>query len=209
MKTNGFRIAAEAIGYVFRTDCPAEGWSYIGQSSRLTPEHLQGYFGSGAAITDAIAKHGTSGLTKTLLAASESPIKLDYLEMLHIAEARRDGALLLNGDFGGPRPFPVLQRALRSTAPKVIAAATNPRQFHQALMTHRAMVEQAIMEARSVSVDDFYAGMERDLRSTEDLSHRCPTCGSPAGAVCRTNSKSKTLPRNPSRNHAKRPRAER
>ncbi len=198
-------VPADAVGYVFRTDCEADGWSYIGQSSRLSPEHLAGYFGSGAAITQAIAKHGTMGLTKTLLGAAKSPVQLDYLEMLNIAEARKDGVQLLNGDFGGPRPFPVLQRSLWLTAPQVMEAAGNAPKFHRALITHRAMVEQAILDARAVPVEGFYAGIERDLLITQDLSHACPTCGSPVGAVCRTNSKSNTLARNPSRNHSKRP----
>ncbi|WP_420481501.1 zinc finger domain-containing protein [Arthrobacter jiangjiafuii] len=54
--------------------------------------------------------------------------------------------------------------------------------------------------------DEFYEGHERDLLATMDLSHDCPSCGSPAGEVCRTNAKSLTLPHNPSKNHAKRPR---
>lgn len=44
-----------------------------------------------------------------MLATATNQLELHYLEMLHIARARRDGAQLLNGDFGGPRPFNAIQ----------------------------------------------------------------------------------------------------
>ncbi|WP_416393558.1 MULTISPECIES: hypothetical protein [unclassified Curtobacterium] len=85
--------------------------------------------------------------------------------------------------------------------------ADDPKRFCDALVKHRDLVEQAILDSSSVPVDAFYAGMERDLRATEDLSHPCPSCGSDIGELCRTNSKSLTQPRNPARKHAKRPRS--
>lgn len=105
-----------AIGYVYRTDCAEHGWSYIGQSTQLDREHLDGYFGSGFSIQEAISEHGVAGLEKRLIAAADHEITLHYLEIVAIAEARKDGVTLLNGDFGGPRPFPLMQRALERTA---------------------------------------------------------------------------------------------
>ncbi|WP_416393470.1 MULTISPECIES: hypothetical protein [unclassified Curtobacterium] len=201
------RVPATTIGYVFRTEPADKAWTYIGQSTRLDSAHIDRYFGSGAFMTEVIAAHGTSTLTKTIVATAESPLDLHYLEMLHIAEARRDGVRVGNGDFGGPRPFPNLQQALREVAPTVMRVADDPKRFYDALVKHRDLVEQAILDSSSVPVDAFYAGMERDLRATEDLTHPCPACGSDVGEVCRTNSKSLTKPRNPTSDHSKRPRS--
>jgi len=196
-----------AIGYVFRTDSVEHGWSYIGQSTRLDQEHIDGYFGSGFNIKKAIAEHGTSGLTKRVLATANTELELHYFEMVAIAEARKDGVTLLNGDFGGPRPFPTMQRALWEVLPAAMLAARDPKKFHRVITKNRVMVEQAILDASSVPVDDFYVGLERDLLALEDLSHDCPSCGALAGAVCRTNSKSDSKPHNPTLNHKVRPRA--
>lgn len=201
------RVPESAVGYVFRTEPANKAWAYIGQSTRLDAAHIDGYFGSGAFMTEVIAKSGTSGLTKTIVATAESPLELHYLEMLHLAEARRDGVRVGNGDFGGPRPFPNLQQALWEVAPAVIRVAGDPKRFYDALVKHRDQVEQAILDSSSIPVDAFYAGMERDLRATEDLSRPCPSCGSDISEVCRTNSKSLTKPRNPTSNHAKRSRS--
>lgn len=134
---------------------------------------------------------------------------LHYLEMLHIAEARANGVLLLNGDFGGPRPFPTMQRYLREELPEAMMAALlrDHGEFHRLIAENRPQVEAAIEAASSITTDDFYAGYERDLRALMDLSHPCPSCGSPAGEVCRTNSKSLTKPHNPCVNHKARPRS--
>ena len=127
--------------------------------------------------------------------------------MLHIAEARAENVTLLNGDFGGPRPFPTFQQILWDEAPEVMAAARDPKLFHRVIKNRRSYVEVAIERAMAITPDEFYLGLERDLLAIMDLSHDCPTCGSLAGAVCRTNSKSMTLPHNPSSNHKARPRA--
>ena len=201
------RVPATAIGYVFRTEPADKAWAYIGQSTRLDPAHIEGYFGSGAFMTEVLAEHGTSKLTKTIVATAASQLELHFLEMLRIAEARRDGVRVGNGDFGGPRPFPILQQALWEVAPAVMRVADDSKRFYDALVNYRDLVEQAILDSSSVPVDAFYAGMERDLRATEDLSHPCPACGSDIGEVCRTNSKSLAKPRNPARNHLKRPRS--
>lgn len=193
------------MGYVFRTDAVEDGWSYIGQSTRLDREHVDGYFGSGDFVRPVLDKRGRAGLRKTVLATAESQLSLHYLEMLHIAAARRDGVALLNGDFGGPRPFSAMQQALWGVLPSMMAAVGNPKRFYRIIEKHRDLVEQAILHASSTPDDQFYAGLERDLKATQDLSYTCPTCGSPVGEVCRTNSKSETQPKNPSRNHAKRP----
>lgn len=194
------------MGYIFRTDALEDGWSYIGQSTRLDRKSLDGYFGSGDFIRQALEQRGPAGLQKSVLATAVNQLELHYLEMLHIAQARRDGAQLLNGDLGGPRPFNVIQLALLNVAPAVMLAATDSERFHQALVKHRDMVEQAILDAGSIPDDEFYAGMERDLLATQDLSHACPSCGSAAGEICRTNAKSLTQPHRPARNHSKRPR---
>ncbi|MFJ7751824.1 hypothetical protein ACIQXM_17940 [Arthrobacter sp. NPDC097144] len=131
----------------------------------------------------------------------------DYLEMLQIAAARAAGSLLLNGDCGGPRPFPSFQLLLWDEAPQVMGAAGDAAKFHLAPVKNRAKVEAAIERAMGITPDEFYEGYERDLLQTMDLSHDSPSCGSPAGAVCRTNANSLTLPHNPSKNHAKRPRS--
>jgi hypothetical protein len=199
------QIPADAMGYVFCTEAIEDGWSYIGQSTRLDPEHLAGYFGSGDFIRQVLDRRGPGGLEKHVLATATSQLELHYLEMLFIAEARRDDQQLLNGDFGGPRPFAAVQRALWDFAPEVMRVAGNPERFHRALVKHRDLVEQAILDAASTSDDEFYAGLERDLLASQDLSYPCPTCSSPAGEVCRTNSKSLTQPHRPARNHAKRP----
>lgn len=200
-------MPAGAIGYVFQTDCPAEGWSYIGQSTRLGQEHLDGYFGSGYNIKQAIAEFGSEGLQKRVLATAKSEVALHYLEILHIAQARRSGTTVLNGDIGGPRPFPVLQSNLWELAPEVMAAAGDLERFHDLVARKRSLIEKAIVATLSVKGDNFYAGFERDVWALEDLSHSCPACGSPAGAVCRTNATSATKPRNPTWNHKARPRA--
>lgn len=194
------------VGYVFRTDAVEDGWSYIGQSTRLDREHLDYYFGSGELVRQVLEQRGHAGLQKRILATAKTQLELHYLEMLHIAQARSDGVQLLNGDFGGPRPFNAVQLALWDVAPEVMRAARDPKRFYRALVKHRDMVEQAILDAGRTSNDDFYAGMERDLLATQDLSHSCPTCHSPAGEICRTNAKSLTEPHRPTRNHSKRPR---
>jgi hypothetical protein len=197
---------AGVMGYVFRTDALEDGWSYIGQSTRLDRKFLDGYFGSGDFTRQVLEQRGPAGLQKSVLATAGNQNELHYLEMLHIAQARRNGVQLLNGDFGGPRPFSTIQLALWNTAPAVMQAASDSERFYQALVKHRDMVEQAIVDAGSIPDDDFYAGMERDLLATQDLSHACPSCGSVAGEVCRTNAKSLTEPHRPARNHSKRPR---
>jgi hypothetical protein len=199
------RIPAGAMDYVFRTDAVENGWSYIGQTTRLDPEHLAGYFGSGEYIRQVLDLRGPGGLEKHILATATSQLELHYLEMLFIAEARREDRQLLNGDFGGPRPFAAVQRALWDVAPEVMRVADDPERYHRALITHRDMVEQAILDAANTPDDEFYAGLERDLLASQDLSHPCPTCLSPAGEVCRTNAKSLTQPHRPTRSHAKRP----
>ncbi|WP_156466137.1 hypothetical protein [Janibacter sp. Soil728] len=200
-------LPPNVIGYVFRTDCAAQGWSYIGQSTRLDQKHIGGYFGSSSAIKEAMAEHGLDGLTKRVLATAESALELHYLEMVSIAEARKNGVQLLNGDFGGPRPFPTMQRALWAALPAAMRVATDPKKFHKVITRNREMVEQAILDASSVSGDEYYIGLERDLLAVEDLSYDCPSCGSLAGTVCRTNSTVETKPHNPTSNHKARPRA--
>ncbi|MEK6342884.1 MAG: hypothetical protein V4737_03455 [Curtobacterium sp.] len=199
-------LPSTAIGYVYRTDCSAEGWSYIGQSMRLDDESVATYYGSGEQIRTYIARYGTEGLTKTILASADDPVRLHYAEMLAIATVRRDGADLLNGDFGGPRPFPLMQAALREHLPEAAIGSRDPERFLQLITKNRELVEQAIIDASGAPADQFYAGLERDLLSIEDLSHACPTCHALPGEVCRTNSSSLTKPRNPSRYHSKRPR---
>lgn len=71
-------------------------------------KHFGGYCGSGPFMTEMLAELGTSGLPRTIVATAESHIELHYLEMLHIAKARRDGVRVGNSNFGGPRPFPNL-----------------------------------------------------------------------------------------------------
>jgi hypothetical protein len=199
-------VPTGVMGYVFRTDALEDGWSYIGQSTRLDRNFLDGYFGSGDFIRRVLEQRGPAGLQKSVLATAANQLELHYLEMLHIAQARRDGVQLLNGDFGGPRPSNAIQFALWNVAPAVMRAASDSERFYQALVKHRDMVEQAILDAGSIPDDEFYAGMERDLLATQDLSHACPNCGSVAGEVCRTNAKSVTQPHRPARNHSKRPR---
>jgi hypothetical protein len=199
-------VLPPAVGYVFRTDGFEYGWSYIGQSMRLDQRSLDGYFGSGFNVKEAIAARGVEALEKRLLATANDQLSLHYLEMLAIAEARKDGVKLLNGDFGGPRPFPNMQRALWQVLPEAMGASGDPEKFYAIISQNRSMVEQAISIATSVGVDDFYEGFERDVIALEDLSHDCPLCGATAGAVCRTNSKSLTKPRNPTWNHKTRPR---
>lgn len=85
----------------------------------------------------------------------------------------------------------------------MMGAAGDVALFHRALLKNRPQVEGAITRAMAIMPDEFYAGYERDLLAVMDLSHQCPFCGSPAGAVCRTNSKSPTMPHNPCSNHKK------
>lgn len=205
----GVIIGSDTVGYVFRTDCAAHDWSYIGQSSRLASEHVRGYFGSGHNIQLAIEEHGTASLKKTVLATASNELELHYQEMLFIAEARAEGVRLLNGDFGGPRPFPTMQAHLLNEVPEMIYASMERdwKKFHRLLVKKRPLVEAAIQSTAGTSTDDFYAGLERDLIAVSDVSRPCPSCGSPAGAVCRTNSKSLTKPRNPCVNHRARPRS--
>lgn len=193
---------------MFRTDALEEGWSYIGQSTRLDRNRLHRYFGSGDLVRPVFEERGPAGLQKTVLATATNQVELHYLDMLHIARARRDGAQLVNGDFGGPRPFNAIQLPLWNTAPADLRAAADPDRFYQALLKDRDKVEQAIQDAGSIPVDEFYLGMERDLLATQDLSHACSSCGSVAGEVCGTNAKSLTELHRPARNHSKWPRRE-
>jgi hypothetical protein len=176
-------------------------------STRLDADHLASYYGSGYNVKEAIARAGSDGLAKRVLATAETQVELHYLEMISIAEARKDGATLLNGDLGGPRPFPAIQRALWNLVPEVMMAVSKPERFYEAITRNRIMVEQAIVDVLSDPVDQFYAGFERDVMAIEDLSYLCPVCGSTAGSVCRTNSRSLTMPHNPTWNHKTRPRA--
>jgi hypothetical protein len=84
-------VPAGVMGYVFRTDALEDGWSYIGQSTRLDRTFLDGYFGSGDFIRQVLEQRGPAGLQKSVLATAENQLELHYLEMLHIARARRDG----------------------------------------------------------------------------------------------------------------------
>ncbi|MET4060154.1 hypothetical protein ABIB35_001699 [Arthrobacter sp. UYP6] len=195
------------VGYIFRTENDKDGWLYIGQSTRLDTEHVSSYYGSGVNVIEALAQNGPGSLRKSVVATATSELELHYLEMLQIAEARAAGSVLLNGDFGGPRPFPTFQLILWDEAPQVMSAIGDATKFHRALVKNRAQVEAAIERAMAIAPDEFYEGHERDLLATMDLSHDCPSCGSPAGEVCRTNAKSLTQPRNPTKNHAKRPRS--
>lgn len=200
-------IKPGVIGYVFRIDCKSDTWSYIGQSTRLDPEHVNDYYGSGFQIKEALTLHGPDALEKTIIATATNELELHYLEMLHLAEARVAGIDLLNGDFGGPRPFPNFQEFLWEEAPKVMSARHDPKRFHKALAANRVRVEAAIESAMAITPDEFYEGYEQDLLDIMDLSCPCPTCGSPVGEVCRTNAKSDSLPHNPSANHKRRPTA--
>jgi hypothetical protein len=201
------RVTADTVGYVFRVDFPDETGTYIGQSTRLDPEDMRTYFGSGFNFQQEVEERGIAGLQKTVLATARTHLELHYLAMLHIARARAKGIALLNGDLGGPRPFPVLQRHLLRRLPEAIMARFDPKGFYKLVKGNRALVEQAILDASAVTTDDVYLGMERDLLDMEDLTHACPSCGSPPGEVCRTNARSVTKPHNPSRNHRARPRA--
>lgn len=193
-------------GYIFRTDCDAEGWSYVGQSTRLDREHIERYYGSGFFIRQAVAKGGIEVLSKTILATAKDAVELHYLEMVHIAAARGEGCQLLNGDLGGPRPFPTMQQHLHEEVPGALMVVRDHERFHQLLLNSRAEVEAAIVRTMDVSVDDFYANHERDILAFEDLSHPCPSCGAEVGAVCRTNASKPDAPHNPCLNHKKRPR---
>jgi hypothetical protein len=135
-------VPTGVMGYVFRTDALEDGWSYIGQSTRLDRNSLDGYFGSGDLIRQVIEQRGPAGLQKSVLATAANQLDLHYLEMLHIAQARRDDVQLLNGDFGGPRPSNAIQFALWNVAPAVMRAASDSERFYQALVKHRDMVEQ-------------------------------------------------------------------
>lgn len=107
-------------------------WSYIGQSTRLDPEHVSGYLGSGDFIRQVLECRGPGGLRKQILATAASQLELHYVEIMCIAEARRDERQLLNGGFGGPRPFTAVQRALWDVAPEVVRVVDNPKRFHRA-----------------------------------------------------------------------------
>ncbi|PPG06307.1 MULTISPECIES: hypothetical protein [unclassified Rathayibacter] len=74
---------------MFRTDCLDENWAYIRQSTRLGPETMRSYFGSGFNFQQATAERGTAGLQKTILAIARTPLELHYLEMLQQAARTR------------------------------------------------------------------------------------------------------------------------
>lgn len=146
-------IGPETVGYIFQTANDSDGWLYIGQSTRLDPEHVSGYYGSGVNITEALRQKGSERLRKCVVAAATSELELHYLEMLQIAEARAAGSVLLNGDFGGPRPFPTFQLLLWEEAPEVMSVRREPAEFHRALLKYRAKVETAIERAMAIMPD--------------------------------------------------------
>ena len=89
------KVPASAVGYVFRTEPADKAWAYIGQGTRLDPKRVDGYFGSGAFMTEMLAEHGTSGLTETIVATAESHDCCEAVDRMVSAKRRVHAAQAL------------------------------------------------------------------------------------------------------------------
>lgn len=170
-------------GYVYETQNLIDGTLYIGQSRRLDPENVRTYLGSGDYLLNAIREHGRENFRKRIVGYYNTREELDYAEVLRIAEARAEGASLLNGGVGGPRAQSAFVSAMMqrfTTIPGVsfdwlTAVRDNPEEVSAMIaLGYESSNEQIMTE------------LEWHFRATQDLTRSCPSCGSPVDELCRT-----------------------
>ncbi|MFT3888934.1 MAG: hypothetical protein QM713_12330 [Arachnia sp.] len=184
------------IGYLYVTESAVDHFLYVGQSSRMDERSLATYLGSGDYFTRALAEHGEQNFSKTILDFYEDQTELDYAEVYTIARLRAEGFHLYNGGVGGPRAHGPFIRTMFEHY-RVMPRMTDA--WLAAVADNRAEVIEILAAGHDTPTDDFYREYEVQLLQTQDLSGDCPSCGSVAGAVCRTKTDK------PARNHAKRP----
>jgi len=183
------------LGYVYVTENLLDGEIYVGQSTRLDPENVRNYLGSGDYLLNSIREHGRENFRKHIIGYYDTREELDYAEVLQIATARAEGASLLNGGVGGPRAHGTFVGAMM----KQFGVA--PFMFDEWLATIRNNPEEVsslIALGHDVSSDRIMAELEMHFRQTQDLTLPCPSCGSPVDEVCRTKTG------NAAKNHAAR-----
>lgn len=183
------------IGYLYLTRNLVNGTTYIGQSSRLDPQQIRSYLGSGDLMRQAIDEFGDAGFAKEVLGYFDDQISLDYAEILKIAELRNAGVQLYNSGIGGPRAEATFREAMRFRF-GVVPRMT--QEWLNVVEDRSAEVKKLLDGIEEPTTDDFYQELESQLLVTQDLSRECPRCNVQVGAVCRTKTG------NPSRNHAKR-----
>ena len=187
-----------AIGYLYLTRNRTTNIAYVGQSSRLDPQHVQSYLGSGDLMRQAIDEYGTDSFQKEILGYFDDQNALDYAEILKIAELRDSGESLYNSGVGGPRTEAKFIDAMYSKF-GVVPMMTD--EWLNVVANRSPDVKELLAKIEEPDTDDFYRELEAQLLSTQNLTGACPGCGANIGEVCRTKTG------NPSRNHARRSRA--
>lgn len=165
---------------------------YVGQSTKMDPESLATYIGSGDYFKQAIAEHGVESFTKEILGFYDDQADLDYAEVHAIARLRAEGFDLLNGGVGGPRAQREFIRAMFQrfrVVPQMVDG------WFEAIEQNREEVRDLIAASAEITTDDFYREYEAQLLQTQDLSGACARCGAGAHEVCRTKTG------NPAKNH--------
>jgi len=183
------------IGYLYLTRNNVNGTLYVGQSSRLDPESIQTYLGSGDLMRQAIQKIGAHEFRKEVLDYFDDQPSLDYAEILKIAELRNAGERLYNSGIGGPRAERPFRKAMLESfgvIPQLTAA------WLDAVVNFQSEVKSILANLETPDNDEFYKELEAQLLVTQDLRRACPSCNAEVDEVCRTKTG------NPSRNHARR-----
>lgn len=93
-------------GYIYKTFLPSETHGecfYIGR--KKSPTVINDYWGSGKYVYDYIAKHGTDGLRREILAWADSEEELNKLEIAFIAEGKKHENCMNFHDGGGSWDF--------------------------------------------------------------------------------------------------------
>lgn len=183
------------VGYLYVTRSAIDDMLYIGQSSKMDERSVATYLGSGDYFKQAIAEHGAENFSKTVLDFYDDQAELDYAEVHTIARLRAEGFDLYNGGVGGPR---AQQQFIRAMFDRYRVVPVLRAEWFEAVAENHADVRELIASGGDVSNDEFYRELEAQYRVTQDLSGDCSSCGSTAGAVCRTKTG------NPAQNHAAR-----
>lgn len=183
------------IGYLYLTRNHVNNMAYVGQSSRLDPQSVQSYLGSGDLMRQAIDESGADSFYKEVLGYFDDQNLLDYAEILKIAELRNAGESLYNSGVGGPRAEAKFREAMLSRF-GVVPFLTE--KWLDVVTDSSTDVMGLLASIEDPSTDDFYRELENQLLITQDLSIECPRCDANPGEVCRTKTG------NPSRNHARR-----
>lgn len=149
------------------------------QTTRLSRDDMERYYGSGFYVRDYLARHGPEELAKRILTTASTEVELRYLEMLFLAEARNDGTTVANGDWGGPQAFTAVQPLFREEFPEVTFFWLSDSDLYELSAENRPRVERVIERAMSIATDEFFADYERTLRQVQDPARPAPTSPDP------------------------------